>query len=53
MIRCMGGFVISVLEGIALVYFVEFVDGDGDDVVGPFVDLGLVRGMYASDIDCM
>ena len=53
MIRCMDGFVISVFEGIELGCFVGFIDGGGDDVVGPFVDLGLVRGMYASDIDCM
>ena len=46
----MDGFVLSVLEGIELGYFVGYFDGNRDDVSGPF--LGLVVGgiMNTSEI---
>ena len=49
----MDGFVLSVLEGIELGYFVGYFDGNRDDVSGPF--LGLVVGgiMNTSEIDDM
>ena len=49
----MDGFVLSVLEGRQLVYFVGYFDGNGDDVCGPC--LGRVVGgiMNTSEIDDM
>ena len=49
----MDGFVLSVLEGRELVYFVGYFDGNRDDVSGTF--LGLVVGgiMNTSEINDM
>ena len=53
MLRCMDGFVLSVLEGRELGSFVGSFDGTGDDVGGPCVGLGVGGIMTASEIDAM
>ena len=53
MLRCMDGFLLSVLEGRELGSFVGSFDGTGDDVGGPCVGLGVGGIMTASDIDAM
>ena len=49
----MDGFVLSVLEGRELVYFVGYFDGNGDDVGGPCLSLVVGGIMNNSEIDDM
>ena len=53
MICCMDDFLIVMLEGRELGFFVGSFDGTGDDVGGPFVGLVVGGGMASSEIDSM
>ena len=51
MLLCMGGFVLSVLEGIDMESCVGSFDGNVDDVGNHCVGLGVGGIMSASEID--
>ena len=53
MLLCMGGFVLSVLEGRELGSFVGSFYGTGDDMGGHFIGLGVGGIVTALEIDAM
>ena len=53
MLRCMDGFLLSVLEGRELGYFFGYFDGTEDVVGGPCEGLRVGGIMTDSEIDAM